>query len=245
MSYKFRYAVCLLSTVLAYTAFGTDLGQVLADPRRFDKQEVDVVGVARVPGDFYLFQDPSAASEFDESKSAWVLQKTTGRGNFQFDRQWVRVTGVVDANAHGRGLSRCVIVLNHVEPVLNRLAPRIKDSNIYGLFHNATSKEIHVELFAQNKGAYTEFWIEPGGTNGGAEIHEGELVATALQGKPNVPVWERQSGEIIAKSKIKFPKFAPDYEYSAADSDERTLYYRITDGKIELVPGSEARTWKR
>ena len=52
------------------SVFGADLQDVLAHPEKYDECQVDLVGIARVPGYFYLFADIDAAAKTNLSKGA-------------------------------------------------------------------------------------------------------------------------------------------------------------------------------
>jgi len=48
--------VCLSIALRTSAAFGTDLRDGLAHPEKYDGREVEVTGIARVPGYFYLLR---------------------------------------------------------------------------------------------------------------------------------------------------------------------------------------------
>src|SRR5438477_2466144 len=102
---KMNRAIALFSCGFATicTGVGADIKQVLAAPKHYDKQDITVIGIARVPGDFLLFADVSGAVRLEDAKAVWVVQKPSGPGTFNLDRQWVRITGILDARDHGRG----------------------------------------------------------------------------------------------------------------------------------------------
>jgi len=47
------------------TAFGTDIRDVLAHPEKYNERQVELVGIARVPGYFYVFANVEAAAKTD------------------------------------------------------------------------------------------------------------------------------------------------------------------------------------
>jgi hypothetical protein len=75
-------------------------------------------------------------------------------------------------------------------------------------------------------------------------IEEGEVIAASALRAGDAPPSERTIGKPIANYKIRFGQLLPaNYEYSPEWSDERTLYFRITNDRIELVPPSRAKGW--
>src|SRR5947208_2839672 len=91
-----------LSTVV----MGADVSDVISNPKKYDQRRLELIGIARVPGEFFLFADAREAAKInsDVSKALYVREKTPGEPDYtNLDRQWVRITGVVNANAHGRG----------------------------------------------------------------------------------------------------------------------------------------------
>lgn len=42
--------ICLSTALGTSTGFGADLRDVLAQPAKYDERQVDLVGIARVPG---------------------------------------------------------------------------------------------------------------------------------------------------------------------------------------------------
>jgi hypothetical protein len=241
--WRFRYVYAIAVMLLGGNAFSAELGDVLANPKEYHGQRIDVVGIARVPGDFLLFPNPESASRLEEKAALFVVQKTIGPDNFPLDRQWVRVEGVIDSKGHGRGSSPCELLLKRVAILRDRPPPRIKEDSVFGVFHNSTSTNIHVELSSGRNITYAELWIGPKESSEVA-IHEGAILAIEMARKRGVSTWEESSGIEVARGKIEFPKLNPDYVYSAADSDQRTLYYKISRGKIDLVAALEGRRWK-
>lgn len=232
-----RSCICLgLLVAFCSTIFGADLRDVLAHPKDYDKRHVNLVGIARVPGYFHLFADPSPAEKLDFSKGLYVSQKLPGRDYTDLDRQWVRLAGVVH-NEHAMGDSPAWLTLERAELLRDRPPPRIKDPTIYGVFQNATAYGLRVDLYGRS------FWVEPKGVTE-LDIHEGPATAFTLKEEPNVPVRDREEDKPIARGEIKFRNLAPDYEYSPAHSDKRTFYYGIKDGKIEQVSADEGKAWK-
>jgi hypothetical protein len=139
---------------------------------------------------------------------------------------------------HGRGESPAELTLEQAVPLHDRPAPRIKDPDVIGFFHNATTRELRVET--QGGG----FWVGPSGSNE-IVIHPGPIEVFTLKEKANAPPWDREKDKRVAVGEIHFTKLSSDYQYSPAHSDKRTFYYRIIDGKIELVPPSQGKRWRK
>lgn len=203
----------------------TDFGQVINDPREVDGKRVSLVGIAQIEGNrFALYQDAQAASKGQLSRAVFVRQRIDGPRYDQFNNHWLKVTGIVDAEQHGPlgGSYACEIFLERIQPLPR---PPLQDSTIYALFRNETRNPVTVE--ASWQGGYAKFNLGPGGINSVA-IREGRVVVTTSSGKP------------VAKGNLVSLRSGQRY----FDSDRRTFYYRITDGRVELVPLSEAKGWK-
>src|ERR1700730_11488040 len=86
--------ICLSIGLGSIAASGADLRDVLAQPEKYNGRRVELIGIARVPGYFYLFADVDAAAKSDLSK-ALLVRKTNFAANEyrRLDRQWVRLTG--------------------------------------------------------------------------------------------------------------------------------------------------------
>jgi len=222
---------------------GADLRDVLAHPENYNQRRVDLVGIARVPGYFYLFADVSAATKTDLSK-ALLVRKNNFAGNEyrELDRQWVRVTGVISSKPRHGWDPGTGVLLDRAQLLRDRPAPRIKDPMVIGVFQNATNQAVAVRLHPSSKTSYDEeFFLGPHEADK-TPIYEGQAVVAELKGPDNVRLDKREAGKPIARCEIRFRQLLPaDYEYSPEWSDKRTFYYRITRDRIELVPASEAR----
>jgi hypothetical protein len=237
---------CLVYVVIvlgASTALGMNLKDVVAHPERYEGRHMQLEGIARVPGAFYLFPDRSAAAETNLSQALLIRTDTsTGHGYREFDRQWVRVTGVISSKLRHARIPGIGLLLDQVELLRDRPAPRIKDSMVLGIFQNATNQPLLIELRPHAGGA-TEFVLKPHDVDVNP-LEEGEATAAPALGAKDAPLSKRTIGKPIAKCEIQFRGLLPaDYEYSPEWSDERTLYYRVTNDRIELVSASQAKGW--
>lgn len=234
-------ALCILS--LGSSARATELRDVLAHPKRYEGQRLELIGIARTyQGWFHLYADPSAAAKSDLSKGLLVRQNNfAGLAFREFDRQWVRVTGVmswVPRRGYDPGMG---ILLEHVQMVLDRPPPHIKNPYVLGVFCNATNQPVTIRL---QSGWHTQFWLGPHEADK-IEIFEGGVVASQLIGPANQPLDQRRECRLVAKGALKFRHLlALDYEYSPEWSDKRTFYYKIAGGDIKRVPAIEGKKWK-
>lgn len=235
--------ICFLIALRTSTAFGTDLRHVLADPEKYEGREVDLIGIARVPGYFYLFADIDAAGKTDLAKAVLIRQNNfAGKGYREADRQWVRVTGVLSSKPRREWDPGTGVLLKHVQILRDRPPPRIKDATVLGVFQNATAEPLAIQLLSRSEGGET-FFLAPHEADKPL-IWEGQLVASRLDGPDNLSLNLRKKGKPIARGDITFRHLAPGYEYSPEWSEKRTLYFRIFRNQIESVPASEARSWK-
>src|SRR2546423_4270905 len=192
--------VIIFSLLLKTGVAGTEVSDVIASPEKYNQRHLDLVGIARVPGEFYLFADAKAASRInkDVSKALYVRQRTPGQPDYSdLDRQWVRVSGVINAEARGRGESPAEMTLEKVERLQDRPPPRIKDSDIWGVFHNDTAAELKVETQGGS------FWVGPGGSNE-IVIRQGRVDVFTLKPKPGAAPYERDKDKQLTAGQINF-----------------------------------------
>jgi hypothetical protein len=79
---KPRYLVILTLLIAGSDAvFGIELRDVLAHPEKYDRRDVNLFGIARVPGYFYLFGDIKAAAKTDLSKALLIRQNNFAGGD--------------------------------------------------------------------------------------------------------------------------------------------------------------------
>jgi hypothetical protein len=240
-----RLLICLTIAVGESTAFSTDLQDVLAHPESYNERQVEVIGIARVPGYFYLFADINSAANTDLSK-ALLIRKNNFAGNEyrDLDRQWVRVTGVLSSEPRVGWDPGSGILLQRAELLRDRPPPRIKDPTVLGVFQNTTAVPLAIDLLPRSDGGRTTFFLRPYQADKTPIDNEGEAVVSELPGSDNVTLYKRRAGKRIASCEITFRHLPPDYQYSPEWSNKRTLYFRIFTNRIELVPAFEARDWK-
>lgn len=212
---------------LAATSSGTQFKAVVSQPSAFHGKHVSLVGVAEIEGNrFTLYQDTGAASKGDVSRAVFVRQRIDSAGYDQFNNHWVEITGLLDATLHGPlgGNHACEIFLEGIHALAR--PPALKDTRRYLVFRNETSTLINLEVSWE--GGYTKFALDPTGIDS-VVLREGRVVITTRTGKP------------VAKGDL-MPGRMPAQYY---DSINRTFYYRIRKGELELVPPREARIWTK
>jgi hypothetical protein len=236
--------MCFSVVLGSGTALGADFADVLATPDKYDGHNVELIGIARVPGYFYLFADLEAAAKTDLSKALLVRKNNFTQPEYrELDRQWVRVTGIMSSQPRPGWDPGTGLLLDHVELVRDRPSPRIADRTVLGIFKNSTAKPLAIEVIPRSEPGGVIFFLKPGDVNE-TDIWEGRVIASQLTGPSNVPLDKREIGKPIASGEITFSGLPTDYEYSSESSDERRLYFRILDNRIESVPASDAKDWK-
>jgi len=240
-----RLLICLLLAADADLVFGTELRDLLAHPEKYNSRQVDLVGIARVPGYFYLFADIKAAAKTNLSKALLIRQNNFAEKQYHAaDRQWVRVTGVMSSEPRRGWDPGTGVLLKRVQLLRDRPPPRINDATVLGVFQNATAEPLAIDLLPRSDGGRTTFFLAPHEADKTIIEGEGEAVASRLSGPDNVRLDLRKVGKSLASCDITFRHLPPGYEYSPEWSERRTLYFRIFGNRIESVPASEARNWK-
>jgi hypothetical protein len=225
--------------------FSADLQDLLAHPEKYNDRQVHLVGIARVPGYFYLFADIKAAAKTDLSKALLIRQNNfAGKQYREADRQWVRVIGVMSSEPHRGWDPGAGVLLKRVQLLRDRPPPRIKDATVLGIFQNATAEPLAINLLPRSDGGRTTFFLGPHETDKTTIEGEGEAVASRLDGPDNVRPDLRKVGKPVASCDITLRQLPRGYEFSPEWSERRTLYFRILGSRIESVPSSEARDWK-
>jgi len=238
------YFLLLLWIALPFgTSRATDLGDVLANPNKYDGRRAELIGIARVPGYFYLFADLDAAAQTDVSKALLVRKNNFTQPEYrELDRQWVRVTGMISAQPRRGWDPGTGILLDHVERLRDRPSPRIADRTVLGVFQNNTAKPLSIEVIPNSEPGGVIFFLKPGDVNE-TVISEGRAVASELKGPEEVSLDKREIGKLVATGEIRFNVLPTDYEYSPESSDKRKLHFRILGDRIEMVPDSKAKNW--
>jgi len=235
-----RYLISLLLAAGTESVFGADLEDVLAQPEKYDECQVDLVGIARVPGYFYLFADTDAAAKTDLSQALLIrMNNFAGKGYRELDRQWVRVTGLMSSKPRLGWDPDTGVLLERAEILRDRPAPQIADATVLGVFQNATNEAVAINLFPRSDPGGAMFFLGPYDTDK-TIIWEGQAVVSRLKGAQSMPLDKREVGESIARCEITFRELPGGYQYSPEWSNQRTLYFRIFSNRIELVPASEA-----
>jgi hypothetical protein len=242
---KERCLTTCLSIVLgAGSALGTDFADVHAKPDKYEGRHVELVGIARVPGYFYLFAEAGAAANTDLSKAVPVRRNNFTQPEYrELDRQWVRVTGVMNSQPRRGWDPVAGVLLEHVELLRDRPPPRIPDRTVLGVFRNNTAQPLAIELISRSAEGGTIFFLKPGDVDE-IEIWEGRAVVSALKGPKNLSLDKREIGKSIATGEITFSDLSADYQYSSESSDKRRLYFRIFGNRIERVSASGGKDWK-
>jgi hypothetical protein len=237
------FLIWFLIALRTSTAVGTDLRHVLAHPEKYKGREVDLIGIARVPGYFYLFADIEAAAKTDLSKALLIRQNNFAEKEYrEADRQWLRVTGVISSKLRRGWDPGTGVLLQRAQILRDHPPPRIKDTTVLGVFQNATAEPLAVELVSESEGGET-FFLGPHEADK-AIIWKGKLVVSQLKGPSNLRLDRQKIGKPIASRAITFRNLPADYEYSPEWSEKRTLYFRILSTRIESIPAFEAKHWK-
>ncbi|HST30989.1 MAG TPA: hypothetical protein VLK27_09155 [Chthoniobacterales bacterium] len=244
---------CSVIFVLASVAtnlLATELRDVLAHPEKFQNRRITVVGIARVPGYFFICPDEKAAVKKNPSKALLVRKNNSTQPEYrEMDRKWVQVTGVVsDEKRDGYELDTSSfeghgICLEKIRVLRDRPQLRIKDDTVFGIFKNSMAEPLRVEVVPKSEGGVI-FFLKPGDVDE-TEIYEGRAVASQLEGPRNVSPYKQKVGQPVAAGEITFRSLPSDYEYSDESSEKRRLYFKIIDHQIKRVDVSEGRTWKR
>jgi hypothetical protein len=150
MNHRFQASlISLLIAIEMTAAFGTELRDVLAHPEKYEQRDVDLVGIARVPGYFYLFADIESAAKTDLSKALLIRQNSfAGKEYREADRQWVRVTGLMSSESRRGWDFGTGVLLDRVEFRRDRPPPPIKDATVLGVFQNATNRSLAIEIIS-------------------------------------------------------------------------------------------------
>jgi hypothetical protein len=239
-----RHLIYLLLAAGTESVFGADLQDVLAHPEKYDECQVDLVGIARVPGYFYLFADIDAAAKTDLSKALLIrMNNFAGKGYRELDRQLVRITGLMSSKPRRGWDPDTGVLLERAELLQDRPAPWIADATVLGVFQNATNEAVAINLFPRSDPGRATFFLGPYDTDK-TIIWEGQAVVSRLKGAQSIPLDKREAGESIARCEITFRELPADYPYSPEWSNKRTLYFRIFSNRMDLVSASEARDWK-
>jgi hypothetical protein len=236
--------VLLFVGLIATNSVAADLADILREPKKYYDQKVVVEGVVRISRGLYLFSDIPTAAQVKVTKAALVILKDPGDWELDefaperaLDRKRVRVVGTVSPE---EALDfRCAIKAESLEVIDATPDRRIKEPSISVGFQNTLAKDVVVEMSqpGHNDNLYgpsMTFYVTAHGSTG-AEMLPGEVAAIwTLAESADLPIEKRKKEQLVYKGKLPLD-LRPDYVYSAADSNERRVSYRIVEGKIELT----------
>jgi hypothetical protein len=106
---------------------------------------------------------------------------------------------------------------------------------IYGVFENTLSTEILIQLYSRTYSVHVEFSVAPHGLDGTSVAEDDIIKVFEINTHGKILSATTKKGRLIASGRLEIPKLPKAYVYSAADSDQRTVHYRVTEGKIKLV----------
>lgn len=204
----------MLACATAFASSFVSFNELVDRPEAFANKRVSVVGVAEVDStSFVLFQPPSRTL----SDRIFVAQKLDEPRYNHLNNHWVRVTGLVNPNRRGKWDFACTIELDRVEP-LNR--PPVHEVKTFGVFLNDSPHVIMVELFNKAAQLDTKMTLSPG-----------EMQKTAVEHLRTVVVYTSSGSQL---SRLALDSDNPPKD--SFDEAARTLYFRVFNTKIELVP---------
>ena len=216
-------ALCL-STGETFSSPTSDFGRLLANPKAYDGKRLTIIGIADVYDvGFFFYERALSAYEADRSKSVFVVGDLARRLPDNLNKHWLKVTGVVNAKAHGPWRTEpCEITIERYEVMA---IPALKEWRIFGVFRNETSSTLKITV--SDRGGY-------GTTN----FSPGKLFANVISPGSSVEV-KTLSGRVVAKLDLELRKLPGKY----FDSTTRNLFYRVTAKKIEQVPAGQGKQW--
>ncbi len=95
----------------------TRFSEVLSDPNAFEHKCVSLTGFAHVIGDaFVIYESEKAAAKPDFKKGIFVAQRLNAPDYDQFNKRWIKISGVVDMTERGSADYPSGIILERVEP---------------------------------------------------------------------------------------------------------------------------------
>jgi hypothetical protein len=174
---------------------------------------------------FELFDNVADALAMTPSKSIFIVAPTNRLGKGPYDLRRARVSGVVDATNHGVLGYRCALAPKQIDVLSGPVAPW---PDVVGVFRNETNVTITLRFGVGS--TESTFAVRPSDfveTRGWAR---NERVTTVQALSP--------SGSLIAKMQIAIERRGPYY-----DSTNAASYYRIKDGKVEIVPPGSTKNW--
>jgi hypothetical protein len=215
--------------MIALTSIGSsppgDFERLLTSPHAFHHKRVSLTGVAHIYGDeFFLYQNAYTAKKSDPSQAVLIVPNRNKSLYEKLNNHWVKVTGIVDATAHGLlGSVPCEITPTNVTVVSG---PSLEDQDVYAVFRNETDKIVN--LRAPAPGGYADVDLKPG------------QVSTFVIAKGTAVV-HVESGKAQSKTELMSSRIPKPYLISG----KQTYYYKITKDKIEIVSAKDAQAWNR
>jgi hypothetical protein len=216
--------VACLWAAPAFSSPTSDFERLLANPQAFDGKRVTIVGIADVYDvGFFLCQGALSPYEPDLSKAVFVVGDRARRLPDNMNKHWLKVTGIVNARAHGpMGDKACEVVLDRFE-VMPR--PILKERRIFGVFRNETPSILKITV--SDRDGF-----------GTSNVAPGTLFKAAISGEASVEA-DSLSGKSIAKLDLEPMNLTRKY----FDSTTRTLFYRVTAKRIEPIPAVQGKHW--
>jgi hypothetical protein len=113
----FRIAsVCVILALTAGTCTASEYDEVVKNPQAFHHKRVSIVGIAEIQGDsFALYQRRRPQSSGELARTIFIARRIKGPMYTEFNHHRTKVTGIVDANAHGNGYYACEILVERIE----------------------------------------------------------------------------------------------------------------------------------
>jgi hypothetical protein len=216
----------LVGIALVAAKAPADFERLLINPQAFHQKRISLTGVAHILGDeFFLYQNGYEAQKAQPSRAVLIVRNLQGPLYSELNNHWVKVTGIVDANAHGLlGTAPCEIALIKLQALAR---PAFEDRDIYGVFRNDTGTAVN--LRAPAPGGYTDVDLKPG------------QVATFVIATGLAVVNDMASGKMLFKTELNLRAAPKPYR----DSGKKIFYYTITKGEIKMVPPDDGKRWKR
>jgi hypothetical protein len=219
--------IILLALNTCVAAPQVDLKTIIANPQRFDGQEISTRGLAMdtAQNAVLLFPDfaTAAKSAADSRPAAYLRGNSKVSFKVEDNRCWFAVTGIVSAQWHGRwGDSACEIKIKSIRKLYRE--KRVLWPADIGVFFNATSTEVFVE----------------------SELFDGGSLGTGIPAKKTGDVKIDSPGVITFKdwSASGFPKavmFTARVQLPSRqpqEPSERNFHFVIHKNRLEAIdPG--------
>jgi hypothetical protein len=219
---QFLYIVFAL--VVSGSLFAAEevyIGHLLDDPKPYHAKRVTVVGLAHIdPSQIYLYEDVAQARKLDSANSIFLLAPFDEPFPEKYHRFWVRITGTVDAESHGRaGGIPCEMILEKLEPIHRESMAKLWLTDI-GNFRNATGQTVRIGIKTSKKpGSYSVGPIEAN-SFAELEISDGEIHVV--------------DNDDWSKTLLIAPIKVPPRTNRTDEPDDRAFHYMIYPDRIEV-----------